>query len=964
MDCIVGSVAFILRVNELYKDSRLFKTLPLRSLLCSSMLALSLLHSQALTALEAAPAVTRSVCSDEAALLEDVQNRAESLEAAIANINAALAGDGNQKFAIAEVISALDSNPSEADDEIDNWPDQLTCGDLRDEYAVARESIAASSAKFEVLREDFWNKLPPSARGGLRDLFKSFQRLQARLTAIGSTENASLSREQLEVILLPQLSSLVTLRSAYTTLLPTLDDSVSATEVNTWLNRWRESMALIGTLSSPSEAALKTLTPAQQDQVYDAYRGMQRDASRIAITFNRIRGYLWQNHHDQFLATMPDFGDRAELLIDEALALGNGFRWLYLDALAGSLASDQGDSAVLWRLLQGAEYLLGLGSLVLLAFIARYTRSFGENLQARFAESSRGKRSRVQLVRLFGGIPHWLPWLTAWYGLDFLQSRFVSYELVLVLPLLPFAKLLVLYRLLRLCGVWFLQRMIELAGAYLSEEQEAEIQAAAQRSAAIVMLPWLLKGLYDLGIGPSLTLKILTFVTIITLLVAFGVLLKPWAKEFIKALQYFLPERLDPVCDKIFDGRRFLIIAPLSAPILVVMTVLSFLHKIFVQFDWYRRLMARSFLLRSANQDDSAPRESDAAAYEDYQRWFNGTEALELPFIRGSVAEQMEQMIRAWYQDRSDENTLLLYGDRGTGKTSILQRISGQLSEENLDLTIIDVPAKTTCASQVAALLEPTLGVSLQDGPAELIRSDDDRRATVVMLDNAQNLFLRSVGGLEGWETLLTLTRARLRNIYWVISIDSQSWAYLANVFGRHYQFNTLLQCRPWNQNDIRSLILSRNQLSGFKITYDQVLLSTRGPEAGSLRNAEQLYFSLLWDACRGCPGLALELWLSSLVVRPSGVIVGLPEETNGASLERLEVDRFFVYAALIMHENMSTTELVESTAIPESRVRSALRTGFEVGFIRRSADRRYRIESLWYHPITRLLARKNLLHE
>ncbi|HCR80531.1 MAG TPA: hypothetical protein DIW42_13390, partial [Alcanivorax sp.] len=98
---------------------------------------------------------------------------------------------------------------------------------------------------------------------------------------------------------------------------------------------------------------------------------------------------------------------------------------------------------------------------------------------------------------------------------------------------------------------------------------------------------------------------------------------------------------------------------------------------------------------------------------------------------------------------------------------------------------------------------------------------------------------------------------------------------YLCNVFGREYQFRNVVRVKRWGQSEIRSLILSRHHLSGQTLRYDEVLLSSRGPEAGNVRNAEQRYFSLLWDACRGNPMAALRLWLSSVKVTRRQVLVG-----------------------------------------------------------------------------------------
>ena len=128
-----------------------------------------------------------------------------------------------------------------------------------------------------------------------------------------------------------------------------------------------------------------------------------------------------------------------------------------------------------------------------------------------------------------------------------------------------------------------------------------------------------------------------------------------------------------------------------------------------------------------------------------------------------------------------------------------------------------------------------------QVGPA-LVKDDEHRQPTLVVLDEAQNFFLAQLGGLEGWRTVLNLVNARLDNVFWVLLINNQSWAYLCNVFGREYQFRNVIRVKHWGQTDIRSLILSRNHLSNFQLRYDEVLLSSRGPEAGNPGNADHRY--------------------------------------------------------------------------------------------------------------------------
>ena len=90
----------------------------------------------------------------------------------------------------------------------------------------------------------------------------------------------------------------------------------------------------------------------------------------------------------------------------------------------------------------------------------------------------------------------------------------------------------------------------------------------------------------------------------------------------------------------------------------------------------------------------------------------------------------------------------------------------------------LEVPAKTTSPEAVRSLIGELLGTDLGEGPAALVKADAERQPSIVILDNAHGFFLRRVGGLDGWQTLLGLTNARLANIFWLIVINNQSLAY------------------------------------------------------------------------------------------------------------------------------------------------------------------------------------------
>lgn len=134
------------------------------------------------------------------------------------------------------------------------------------------------------------------------------------------------------------------------------------------------------------------------------------------------------------------------------------------------------------------------------------------------------------------------------------------------------------------------------------------------------------------------------------------------------------------------------------------------------------------------------------------------------------------------------------------------------------------------------------------------------------------------------------------------------------------------------------------------------------GPaERAACREATQLLAELRGEVAQ------LGAWNDSLDALTRGSRIRCARSGFRASsfaIERLAADFLFVYAAIVIHVTMSGDELIEVTALSGGLVRAALKTGFDMGFVERANDGRYRIVPVWYPTVVGLLKRKNMLHE
>ncbi|HCR80530.1 MAG TPA: hypothetical protein DIW42_13385, partial [Alcanivorax sp.] len=119
----------------------------------------------------------------------------------------------------------------------------------------------------------------------------------------------------------------------------------------------------------------------------------------------------------------------------------------------------------------------------------------------------------------------------------------------------------------------------------------------------------------------------------------------------------------------------------------------------------------------------------------EYQQWFDAglPDDEPAPFIDTGLTDAMEKAIQRWREDKTDENTLLVAGEKGSGKSMAARRLTRALekNDEGLRVVSVAVPPKTLAPEDVIALVAEALDESLEEGPASLVKNDEQRRPTL-----------------------------------------------------------------------------------------------------------------------------------------------------------------------------------------------------------------------------------------
>jgi hypothetical protein len=249
---------------------------------------------------------------------------------------------------------------------------------------------------------------------------------------------------------------------------------------------------------------------------------------------------------------------------------------------------------------------------------------------------------------------------------------------------------------------------------------------------------------------------------------------------------------------------------------------------------------------------------------------------------------------------------------------------------------------------------------------ASQLKSGDER---IVLLDEAHNVFLRTVDGYDAYEALVRLVNHTSDKVFWVLVFNAFSWAFINESRKRIHYFRRLLRLPSWGQDEIQDLIVKRNKKSGFEIVFDEMLLDENRSLSGQFEVVEGAdgFFRLLWETSRGNPRVATHLWLKSLTpLGENKLNVGLFGESSSEELVKMDRELLFTLAAVCQHENLSVAELKEVLNVSLDFAGFAVRYLTEYNLLepKHTDQRRMTLAPHYYPQILKILRQNHLIFE
>jgi biotin operon repressor len=371
---------------------------------------------------------------------------------------------------------------------------------------------------------------------------------------------------------------------------------------------------------------------------------------------------------------------------------------------------------------------------------------------------------------------------------------------------------------------------------------------------------------------------------------------------------------------------------------------------------------------------DHAPAEVGRQLPASYRRLFASLpiQIADMYQRRLHVESACQQAFSSWR--RGAPQTVLLHGDRGAGKRTVLNHVLARVRTEasvrwvRLSPRLCD-EGQVTRAIAVALALE---GEHSSFGSiAKLVGTEQSRR--VVVIENAERLLSHSPAGVDRLSAFLRLVGSTAHTTLWLLLMATPAAMLLLHRLELAHRVPTIIALDPMSPDELRAMILSRHRLSGFELEFVQpparIADYVRHP-LSTLREhraASDTFFGRLHRLTQGNPRQAMLYWLASLRPHPQRegriVVAPMPEATVGLLLT-LSVAQRLALGLLAQHATLSSEDLAEALACSRDVVESDLQTLWAKGYLSpsREQDGHWGLHPTMAHPLLMELRSVNMI--
>jgi hypothetical protein len=352
-----------------------------------------------------------------------------------------------------------------------------------------------------------------------------------------------------------------------------------------------------------------------------------------------------------------------------------------------------------------------------------------------------------------------------------------------------------------------------------------------------------------------------------------------------------------------------------------------------------------------------------------YQRLYKITPLTEMSLFTGRTHEMtiLQGAYKSWQKGKYAPTVII--GEKWSGHTSLINYFIEEYIGKD-EVISLGKTVNMVLVSDFMAMWQETLGSKAITTPEHVIAALKEKyKGKVIILENLQNYYLRTFHGFEILTTLIQIITKTSKDIFWICSANIYAWDYLNKSMELSGYFGYVIQMQPFTDEELRELILKKNNISGYKIIYTASENSKSSKKFSKMNYEEQQlylrdqFFNDLNAFAKGNISLALSFWLlSTSNITEESIEITNFQPPDFSFITGLNADKVFIIYLLIMHDGLGFDHLNQVYKKPEDKLQLLVVMMLDDGIIIEKNDR-YEVNPLIYRHSINMLKAKNLIY-
>jgi hypothetical protein len=332
--------------------------------------------------------------------------------------------------------------------------------------------------------------------------------------------------------------------------------------------------------------------------------------------------------------------------------------------------------------------------------------------------------------------------------------------------------------------------------------------------------------------------------------------------------------------------------------------------------------------------------------------------------------EELKRLDKCYEMWRSGNfASVAIIGENGSGRTSLINVAETETLKQNTVFRL-KIPKGLRTEKELALLFAELL----QGYEANTLNDLEDflsglERSVVIVVEDLQNLFVRTIGGFDLIERFLLMLSRNPEKVFWIVSCGKYLWNYFENVLAikRYFYDVIVLGDLPTDVN--REIILKRHRLSGYELEFNpgkEELADRKYKRLNTDKEKQEyldtVYFKDLHELSKGNISSSLLFWLLSVEnIQPNRVFITNDLYFDSSFINLLSEDEIFTLEAIAEIEILTIDEHAEIFNIDKSKSELILLGLKNKGILFRTKEG-FQIHFLLYKQVMKMLDNRNIL--